>query len=498
MRAAVLPLLTVLLCVGVCAQTLPHSRDLLAVGPTDRAKAAVHPEQHVVLHGNVHPLARAEFERGAAPGGQSMDRMILVFKRDARQQVALDALLEAQQDPASPYYHRWLTAEEFGQHFGISDNDLARVGRWLAGYGLVVEEVPAGRTTLIFSGTAAQVEAAFGTPIRSYRTNGQAHYANAKDPEIPRALAEVVHGVVSLHDFRSAPAHVAVSDFTASNGATFLTPQDWATIYDVVPLYGQGLDGTGQSIAVLGRVEVSLQDVRTFRSNSALPPNDPQIIVNGPDPGFPDCVDEAESSLDVEWAGAIAKNASIKFVTSKSGATDGINLSAQYAVTNQVAPIVSLSYGLCEAALGSSGNAFWNGLWAQAAAEGMSVLVSAGDSGAAGCDNPDLRTATLGQGVNGICSTPSTTCVGGTQFNDRTRRASIGRRRMVPGCLQHSVTFRKSPGTRADGAGACGPAEAVRAHCMPSPPGSLRRACRPTGSGTFRTFRWRVRFTMPT
>jgi subtilase family serine protease len=185
-----------------------------------------------------------------------------------------------------------------------------------------------------------------------------------------------------------------------------------------VLIYAQGLDGTGQSIAVLGRVDVALSDVRTFRTNAGLPPNDPQMIINGPDPGFAWCDDELESAMDVEWAGAVADNATIKFVTTKSGTSDGITLSAQYAVNHDVAPIVSLSYGLCEAALGTAGNAFWNSTWAQAAAQGMSVFVSSGDDGAAGCDSPAQKTATQGRAVNGLCSSPYSTCVGGTQFND--------------------------------------------------------------------------------
>ncbi|HEV2689685.1 MAG TPA: S53 family peptidase, partial [Bryobacteraceae bacterium] len=243
-------------------------------------------------------------------------------------------------------------------------------------------------------------------------------YANASDPEIPQALAPVVRGIVSMHDFRSAPMHVTAPAYTLSNGAHMLMPQDWNTIYDVAPLYRQGLDGTGQSIAVLGRVDVALSDVRTFRSNAGLPPNDPQMIINGPDPGLSWCDDEVESALDVEWAGAIAKNATVKFVTSQSTATDGINLSAQYAVNHHVAPIISLSYGLCEAAYGPAGNAFWNSLWAQAAAQGISVFVSSGDNGAAGCDSPSLAKATHGRAVNALCSSPYSTCVGGTQFND--------------------------------------------------------------------------------
>ena len=418
MRVGVLPFSTVLLCLAVSAQTSPDSRNLLAIQPVDRATGPLDLQQRVALQGNVHPLANAKLDAGATPAGQRMERMILVLRPDGQQQTALDELLRAQQDPESASYHRWLTPEEFGQHFGVSDNDLRTVEDWLEGHGLTIDEVPAGKTTLIFSGTAAQVEAAFHTPIRNYFVNGETHFANAGDPEIPQALAGVVGGVVSLHDFRSAPMHMAAPAYTASNGTHSLAPQDWVTIYDVGPLYGQGIDGTSQSIAVLGRADITLSDVRTFRSISALPPKDPQIIVNGPDPGFPGCDDEMESTLDVEWAGAIARNATVKFVTSKSGASDGVALSAQYAVSNQVAPIVTLSYGLCEAASGASGNAFWNGLWSQAAAQKMTVLVSSGDNGAAGCDSTSAVTATHGRGVNALCSTPFSTCVGGTMFNE--------------------------------------------------------------------------------
>lgn len=393
-------------------------RDLLSVRPTDRIVASVENDQRVVLPDQRHPLAKPEYSIGEAAPDLYMARMVLVLRADPTQDAALEELLRAQQDPGSAYYHRWLTPAQFGKRFGVSQHDLDRVVQWLHGSGFEVEEVPASHRAVVFSGTAAQVKSAFHTSIRKYRVRGAAHYANAGDPAVPQALAPVVRGVVALHDFRSAPAHVVAPAYTAANGAHFLMPQDWATIYDVNPLYGQGLDGTGQSIAVLGRVDVALSDVRTFRTNAGLPPNDPQMIVNGADPGFPWCDDELESAMDVEWAGAIAGNATIKFVTSKSGTSDGITLSAQYAVNHNVAPVVSLSYGLCEAALGSAGNAFWNSTWSQAAAQGMSVFVSSGDGGAAGCDSPSQTTATQGRGVNGLCSSPYSTCVGGTQFND--------------------------------------------------------------------------------
>jgi len=403
---------------AVWPQTANQMRDLLSVRPTDRILQPIANQRRVVLSGQRHPLARPEFSIGEAEPDLYMQRMVLVLSPDVAQEAALEELLRAQHDWDSPYYRHWLTPAQFGARFGVSRNDLAQVTKWLQAQGMEVEEVPAAHRTIVFSGTAAQVQSAFHTSMQKYLVKGAMHYANASDPEIPQALATVVRGVVSLHDFPSAPSHVVAPDYTAGNGAHFLMPQDWVTIYDVAPLYGQGLDGTGQSIAVLGRVDVALQDVRTFRSNAGLPANDPEMIINGADPGYPWCDDELESAMDVEWAGAIAKNASVKFVTSKSGTSDGITLSAQYAVNHNVAPIVSLSYGLCEAALGSGGNAFWNSTWSQAAAQGMSVFVSSGDGGAAGCDPPSETTATQGRGVNGLCSSPYSTCVGGTQFND--------------------------------------------------------------------------------
>ena len=390
--------------------------DWLAVRPTNRIVEPIDETQLFTLAGQRHPLARSKYGRGRAPLDMRMERMVLVLRADPEQDAALQALLRAQQDPESPSYHHWLTPAEFGQRFGVSALDLMRVAKWLVKHGMAIDEVPASRRAIVFSGNVARVEEAFATQIHRYSVNGEMHYANGNDPEIPRALAPVVRGVMALHDFRSVAQYVARPAYTLYGGH-FLEPQDWATIYDVLPLYRQGMDGTGTSIAVLGRVDIALIDIRTFRNNAGLAANDPQIITNGADPGFPCCGDELESAMDVEWAGAIAKNATVKFVTTASGTSDGIALSAQYAVNHNVAPVVSLSYGLCEAALGSGGNAFWNNLWMQAAAQGQSVFVSSGDSGAAGCDSGGASKGSQ-QGVNGLCSSPYSTCVGGTQFKD--------------------------------------------------------------------------------
>ncbi len=395
----------------------------------DRITSFIDDEQTVTLRGNVHPLALAQYDAGVVAPDFPMEHMLLTLLPDSTQQDALNQLLDAQHNPESPYYHQWLTPEQYGERFGISDADTAQIVAWLQEQGMEVEEVTAGRRAIVFSGTAAQVQAAFHTSIHTYKIGDEVHHANAKDPEIPAALVQVVGGVVSLHDFHSEPMHGLVRkpspspDFT-NGGSYYLAPADFATIYDLVPLYQQSINGTGQSVAIVARSNIKLADVRQFRTFFGLPANDPQIIVNGTDPGIWSSGEETEADLDVEWSGAVGRNATIKFVVSKStNSSDGVDLSAQYIVNHNLAPVMSTSFGLCEAALGSSGNSFLNSLWQQAASEGITVFVSSGDSGAAGCDSAAASTATHGRGVNGLCSTPYSVCVGGNEFHDVSKPA---------------------------------------------------------------------------
>jgi pseudomonalisin len=388
----------------------------------DRITSFIDDEQTITLRGNVHPMARAQYDAGAVAPDFPMEHMLLTLLPDAAQQDALNLLLDAQHNSESPYYHQWLTPQQYGERFGISDGDTAQIVEWLQGHGMQVEEVTAGRRAIIFSGTAAQVQQAFHTQIHVYKVGDEIHHANVKEPEIPSALLQVVGGVVSLHDFHSEPMHNFVrkpAPEFSSGGSNYLAPADFAVIYDLVPLYQQSINGTGQSVAIVGRSNIKIADVREFRTFFGLPANDPQVIVNGTDPGIWNSNEETEADLDVEWSGAVARNATIKSVVSKStNSSDGVDLSAQYIVNHNLAPVMSTSFGLCEAALGSSGNRFLNSLWQQAAAEGITVFVSSGDNGAAGCDSASASTASYGRGVNGLCSTPYSVCIGGTEFND--------------------------------------------------------------------------------
>jgi subtilase family serine protease len=424
---------------GASAQTqLVRARITEAVDETNR----------VQLRGNVHPLARAEFDQGVVADSRPMNRMLLLLQRSPEQQAALSNLMEEQLTKGSANYHKWLTPEDFGKQFGPADADIQAVTDWLRSHGFQVSKVSKGRTVIEFSGNAGQVRNAFHTELHRFNARGEEHVANVNDPEIPAALTSVVRGVVSLHNFRpksflhtagtfrrNAKTGEVKPAFTYSdvNGTFYgVGPADFANIYNIAPT----ATGAGQSIAVVGQSNINLQDVTDFRSifglpayssmcNSGLPPQCQfSVILNGPDPGLVSG-DETESDLDVEWAGAVAPQANIVFVTTQTTLTDftaGVDASALYIVDNNVAPVLSESYGDCEANLGTTGNAFYNSLWQQAAAEGITVVIAAGDNGSAGCDPApapaNQNAATQGLAVSGFASTPFNVAMGGTDFDD--------------------------------------------------------------------------------
>ncbi len=394
---------------------------------------AVNESQRITLAGNRHPFARPQFDQGTAPRDLSMSRMLLVLKRSPQQESALAQLLVDQQDSASPNYHRWVTPEQFGQQFGLADTDLQKVTSWLQSQGFQVDQVSKGRTVIEFSGTATQVQAAFHTAIHKFVVNGAEHWANVSDPQIPSALVPAVAGVTSLHNFLAKPqASVAAEQIVArveagsprpqfgSGGSQALAPADYATIYNINPLYQAGVNGSGTVIAVVGRTNINLQDVNSFRGIFGLGGNSPQVIVNGPNPGNLGGGEEMEAVLDTSWAGAVAPNAQVDLVVSAStNSTDGIFLSEQYIIDNNLAGVMTESFGDCEANYSQSSAATISSMAQQAAAQGITFVVSAGDSGSAGCDDFNVETSANGPlSVNVLASTPYTVAVGGTQFND--------------------------------------------------------------------------------
>jgi trimeric autotransporter adhesin len=428
--------------------TLPAQTAAQSVVPS-RIVSTIDENSRVALHGYVSPLANAANDRGAAPDSMPLTRMHLVLKRSPDQETSLQQFISTAHTAGSANYHKWLTPEQFGQQYGPSDQDIATVESWLSSHGFAVSGVEPGKQVIEFSGNVAQLRSAFHAQIRKYEVNGNTHFATANEPDIPAALAPVVGGFASLNDFlpkklmarRLGTASYdpktdkATPNWTYGNssGVSFvLAPGDFGIQYDLPnstlnsKFTGTTLDGTGETIAILDFANINVDLANQFRSMFGLPANPPNIIIDGNDPGIdginnPDGENGAsiESYLDVEWAGAVAPKATIDLVIAADTALEsGGILAAEHAVYGDIAPVISVSIdvGGCEQEAGSI-NAFINGLWEQAAAQGQTVVVAAGDSGAAGCDDDNTEEYAInGLGVNSWASTPFNVAAGGTDF----------------------------------------------------------------------------------
>ena len=471
-----------LFCLATIVSTLAIAQ---TPAPAARIVEKIDADQLVTLRGNTLPVANSENDLGRVNPNLAMTNVVLVLSRSPELQAAFDDFVASQYDASSPNYHHWLQPAEVGERFGPSLADIATLSNWLAGQGFSVAGVSKDRMTIRFSGTAAQVESAFHLEMHNLSVRGERHIANMSDPQIPAALAPVVAGVKGLHDFRPRPLHRLGSTATfnsrtgkwqrndassllthptgltvgagaphpefgittGSGSSAVLTedvaPYDFATIYNVLPLWSAStpINGTGQTIAVVGTTDINLSDVAAFRSAFGLPAGLTPIEVkgaNGLDPGIctgttGNCTidDLTENTLDVEWSGAVAPGAQVVLVTSGllSSNDDTVYDSAKYIVENvgvsgspvANAHIINVSYGLCELGEGSGGNIAYNSLWQTAAAEGIAVFVAAGDAGSAACDQGlDASVpyaAQYGLSVSGIASTPYDTAVGGTDLN---------------------------------------------------------------------------------
>jgi uncharacterized protein (TIGR03437 family) len=382
----------------------------------DRLRAPIVSGRTVVLTGHVPAQARREFDQGPVAGSFPLPAITIYLKPSASQQAALQQLLTDQQNPASPDYHKWLTPEQYADRFGVSQNDVNQISAWLKSQGLEVQRVARSRTWIQFSGTAQKVESAFHTQIHRYLENGKLHYANSSDPSIPAALSDIVLGMRGLNDYRLKPRSRlkgAGPQNTTGSGAHQMAPDDFATIYDVAPLYTAGIDGTGQKLVIVGQTDINVSDIQAFRSKFNLPAiNLQQILVPGhADPGIVQD-DLPEADLDLEWSGAVARGATIIFVNSGDVFT-----SVQEAIDQAYAPVISMSYGICEG-VNLGGLPSERQLAQQANLEGITWLAAAGDDGAAGCDAPYAFIAEDGLAVDAPGSVPEVTSMGGSEFDE--------------------------------------------------------------------------------
>jgi pseudomonalisin len=413
----------------------------------DLVVAPVDPAIRVVLRGEHPAWALPQNSQGKVPDDTSFGHMTLILKRSAPRQQAFEQFLKQVQDPASPNYRRWLTSVEIGKRFGASPDDIDAVSTWLRDQGLHVDSVSNSGVLIDFSGTASVVGAAFSTEMCYYLVAGEQRIATRDEPQIPSALQGIVQSIKGLYTIKELPqvgverAHIPLrgTGLTLPQGdlcnmggcGNYIFPSDFATIYDLNPVYNQGLDGTGQTIALLGRSRAYIPDIESFETVSGLVVKDPTVIVPplGTDPGPPAGPGgspsdyQKEATLDVMRSTSVAPGATINLIVSfTNGNSFGdLSIDAEYVVDSDpvIAQIMSISFLSCESEAGLSNVQFWDALFSQAAAEGMSVFVASGDAGAAGCDSknetpPEVQSLS----TNSICSSSYATCVGGTEFAD--------------------------------------------------------------------------------
>jgi hypothetical protein len=419
----------------------------------DRVTAPVDSSRMVALQNHVSPFARTLYDQGPVEPSHPLS-ITMLFTPTVAQRAALQKLVEDQQNPKSPSFHAWLTPEQYGDRFGLSQNDVDKVTAWLQSQGFKVVYTARGRDFISFSGNAALVQSAFKTEIHYYNINGAQHFSNSASPMIPVALSGVVGGFRGLHDFvprRMSTLHnpnssLLHSDYTFTTGQgtfTALAPGDIATIYDINPLYQATtpIDGTGQKMVVVGQTDIYLADLNFFRTDfglstinncttnssgviTACDTTNFKFIIAPPsvDPGV-NAGDLSESDLDIEWSGSVARNAQIIFVTSDAN-SGGVSNSASYAIDNDLAPVISISYGLCEAYSTPPSLTVQDAEYLKGAGLGISIFAATGDEAAATCDgdvfSTPVSTATLGQSVSYPASSPEVTAVGGTEFNEGT------------------------------------------------------------------------------
>jgi pseudomonalisin len=419
-------------------------------GADDLVRTPVDPSNRVALTGHHPAWASVESDQGAVPADLRLDHLVIMLARSPQKEQAYNKFLEELQIPTSPNYHHWLTPAEQGKRFGPSLHDIQAVTAWLESEHLHVDAVSPSRDRITFSGTALTVSNAFRAEMHYFMVQDEKRISLTAQPQIPAALKDAIKAISGLYTIKYDPQHKVINvgpsghnvasatgietqpEGTYSCGGTpcyVVFPADFATIYNVNT---PGIDGTGETIAIIGRSRVYDADIQNFEVASGLTvkatPETVIIPTTGTDPGPPTTSgqapgDQGEATLDVSRSGSVAPGATIDLVVSASSQTqDGVGIATSYVVDTPVpAQIMSISFGSCEANAGISGVDFWDSLFKTAAGAGMSVFVSSGDSGAAGCDQSfSPPPASQIASPNNICSSSFATCVGGTEFADFT------------------------------------------------------------------------------
>ncbi len=387
----------------------------------------VDPGKRLALPGAVHPDAAFAQDLGELEDAVPIEHIQLALRRTPERQAALDALVEAQNDPARPSFHQWLTPEQIGTEFGPATSDLTAIITYLQSEGFTVNGVSQSQIWIDFTGSAAVVKRSLHTGLHRFRTPAGGVYTSAaQSAELPAALLPAISGLVSLSNFPFHAQHRPVPSYANGAGQS-VGAQDFYTIYNELPLLtaASPINGAGQTIALIEETNINTADVTAFRTLFGVSPAVPVLTVQHgsasvtcANPGITSTDEETEAVLDTEWAGAIAPGASLLVMTcAGTQSMQGVLLSVESVIDDNLAGTLSLSYGGTELGQSSMGS-FISNLYEQAAAQGQTVVVSSGDSGS-DVESDGSNLARHGLNVNVLSSSAYNISAGGTDFQDK-------------------------------------------------------------------------------
>lgn len=421
----------------VCLLCMAFVLTSLCYGATpDRIAGDLNSGQKVQINGNMPGFVRPENDLGRADGTRVIEGVSLNFRLSPAQQRDLDQFLAQLGDRSSPNFHKYLTIPQYAKRFGMSQNDVRKVVDWLQSQGFSNIKVAPTRNKIAFDGPIAQIESLFAIEMHNYLVDGVVHLSNATNPSVPAAMSASVMHVGHLNDFAPKPRIKARPNFTSYvSGNHFLSPADFATIYDLNGLYSAGITGTGQKIVVVGQSTVNASDIANFRSAAGLSANGWTLPSPMEGTATRCSGDEGESDLDLEWSGGVARDASITFVFAGLGTgdtcssrfdnvwdalEDALTGTTTGASGSPIAPFVSTSYGFCEQGMQAQDPGFYQKIrsWVQTGQTlGVTLVSASGDAGSADCDPSNSTSATKGLAVDVPASIPETTGAGGSEFS---------------------------------------------------------------------------------
>ena len=266
----------------------------------------------------------------AAQANQSISVTIALKLSDL---AGAESMMQRLVTPGDAMYQKFLTPAQVEAQFGPNESDVARVIAQLSASGLAVERTTS--TTLTATGKAAAMEQAFHTSLHQFVMPATAKHASftfraAKTaPVVPESIAAAVRGVIGLNDnpvfsphLKFAPATLGGSPVIRNPGSTSgvdtesgaLTVKDFATLYDVNPLYAKGITGKGRTVGIVTLANFTPSDAFKYWSSLNLKVNANRLTVVNIDggPGAPsDASGSDETTLDVEQSGGIAPGANI-------------------------------------------------------------------------------------------------------------------------------------------------------------------------------------------